>query len=179
MKCDYSVRKQTAWSVAVKLLKKWKLSVFTTLCAHKFCVRAQSGGNSGEQSLHKGNVLVTLQREVLENILAASACLTVQGMNCSFNYYNSIMGKFFITVMHSTDPKQCFHCITVISFTKSVFPRLASMVNYGSFTQYSDYEVAVACCCSMLIFFLYYFYSKNCIFGCVHLNYVLIIVFWF
>lgn len=100
----------------------------------------------------EGNILVALQREVLENLLASSACLTVQGMNSSFNCYNSIMGKFFITVMHSTDPKQCFHCITVISFTKSVFPRLTSIVRYGSFTQYSDYEVAVACCCSMLIF---------------------------
>lgn len=123
----------------------------------------------------EGNILVTLEREVLENLLASSACLTVQRMNSSFNCYNSIMRKFFITVMHSTDPKQCFHCITVISFTKSVFPRLTSIVRYGNFTQYSDYEVAVACCCSMLIF-LYYFYSKTYIFGHVHLNYILIIV---
>lgn len=99
----------------------------------------------------EGNILVALQREVLENLLASSARLTVQGMNSSFNCFNSIMGKFFITVMHSIDPKQCFHCITVISFTKSVFPRLTSIVRYGSFTQYSVYEVAVACCCSMLI----------------------------
>lgn len=99
-------------------------------------------------------------REVLENLLAASACFAVQETNCSFNYYNSITGKFFITTMRSADPKQCFHCITVISFTKSVFSRLTSIVRYGNFTQYPEYEVAVLSCWSMLIFFIILFIAK-------------------
>lgn len=101
-----------------------------------------------------------LQREVLGNLLAASACFAVQETNCSFNYYNSITGKFFITTIHSTDPKQSFHCITVISFTKSVFSRLTSIVRYGNFTQYPEYEVAVAICWSMLIFLIIIFTAK-------------------
>jgi len=64
-------------------------------------------------------------------------------------------------MMHSTDPKQCFHCIMAIGFTKSVFSRLTSVIRYNNFTQHLEYEVAVRSCYWSRLIFLYYFYSRK------------------
>lgn len=138
--------------------------IFIRVCAraHRFCVRALKAVGTQASSLWKKAANCSaLQRGVLVNLLPASDCFTVQETNCSFNYYKSITGKFFISTMHSTDPTQYFHCITVISFTKSMFSRLTSIVNNGYFIQHPAYEVVVACYWSLLLFPYYYFCSKN------------------
>lgn len=138
------------------------MSIFIRVCAraHRFSVRAHKAVET-QVSSHwtKAANCSALQREVFVNLLPASVCFTVQETN--FNYYKSIAGKFLISKMHSTDPGQCFHCIIVISFTKSMFSRLTSIVNNVYFIQYPEYEVVVASYWSLLIFSYYYFYSKN------------------
>lgn len=51
-----------------------------------------------------------------------------------------------------------------------MFSRLTSIVRYGNFTQYPEYEVAVASCWSMLVLFLQQKWYTTNILCRIHIN---------